>query len=181
MHRTFLERDCCQHVGVGIVTTIFGSATAMKNLRGLLRIPPATPLRPVPSVLFATRCPRSKTRETDMRSRKPRPPDHLRPPTQVWWTSVLKDYALEDHHLRLLQAACESWDRAQEAREILARDGIVVGGREGGMRPHPAVGIERDSRLAFVRTLRELDLDVEAPGPERTGPPALRSNRRSFA
>jgi P27 family predicted phage terminase small subunit len=113
-----------------------------------------------------------------MKPRKPRPPEHLQTATKGWWSSVVRDYQLEDHHLRLLQLACEAWDRAQEARIILARDGIMVDGREGGVRPHPCIAIERDSRLAFARLLRELDLDVEAPPSERVGPPGLRSNRR---
>lgn len=107
----------------------------------------------------------------------PKAPSHLTEPTRAWWREVVKIYDLESHHLRLLQAACEVWDRLQEARELLARDGLVIEGREGGMRPHPAVAIERDSRIGFSRLVRELDLDVELPAPGAR-PPALRSNRR---
>jgi hypothetical protein len=80
--------------------------------------------------------------------------------------------------MRLLQAAAECWDRLQQARELLQRDGLVIAGREGGLRPHPAAAIERDSRIAFARLIRELDLDVEPPSTNRTSPAALRSNRR---
>jgi hypothetical protein len=52
-----------------------------------------------------------------------------------------------------------------------------VAGREG-TRPHPAVAIERDARLAVARLVRELDLDTEPPVPERFGPPPLLSNNR---
>jgi P27 family predicted phage terminase small subunit len=102
-------------------------------------------------------------------------PAHLREPTRVWWRQVLKDYALESHHLRLLQAAGECWDRLQQARETLDRDGLVIEGREGGMRPHPCVAIERDARTGFARLLRELDLDVDPPSAARRAP-GLRSN-----
>lgn len=114
-----------------------------------------------------------------MKTTTPKAPAHLTDPTRVWWRSVVKDYNLEPHHLRLLQAACEAWDRLQEARELLQRDGLVVEGREGGIRPHPAVAIERDCRTGFARLIRELDLDVEPPANDRSGPIGLRSNRRA--
>lgn len=105
------------------------------------------------------------------------PPDHLRPETAAWWRSVLEDYDLEAHHVRLLRLACESWDRCDQARELLNSDGLTVRTADGGMKAHPAVAIERDARLAFARLVRELDLDAGAPAaPPRA--PALRSNRR---
>src|SRR5262245_20909126 len=57
-------------------------------------------------------------------------PSHLRPDTRAWWLSVHQDYDLAEHHSRLLTMACEAWDRAAQAREIMAVDGIVIGGRE---------------------------------------------------
>ena len=107
----------------------------------------------------------------------PPAPKHLRPATREWWTAVVKDYMLEAHHLRLLQAACECWDRLQQAREILLKDGLTTA-TETGLKAHPCVAIERDSRLSFARLVRELDLDIEAPVSARVGPPSLRSNRR---
>src|SRR6188768_215256 len=98
-----------------------------------------------------------------MRTKSPTPPSHLSDETRNWWRSVVTTYVLERHHLKLLQLAGEAWDRAQEARALLAQDGICIGGREGGLRPHPCVAIERDSRLAFARLVRELDLDVSPP------------------
>ena len=65
-------------------------------------------------------------------------PAHLRPDTRAWWQTVHQDYDLGEHHSRLLTMACEAWDRACQAREILAKDGIIIGGREAAARPHPA-------------------------------------------
>ena len=113
-----------------------------------------------------------------MKAKTPKAPAHLSDSTRVWWRSVVREYMLEPHHMRLLQAAAECWDRLQQARELLQRDGLVIEGREGGMRPHPAAAIERDSRIAFARLIRELDLDVEPPTSNRTSPAGLRSNRR---
>jgi phage terminase small subunit len=88
---------------------------------------------------------------------------------------VHQDYDLEEHHSRMLTLAAEAWDRACQAREILAKDGIVIGGREAAARPHPAVAIERDSRLAFARLIAQLNLDGDAPQAE----PGVRATRRS--
>jgi len=90
-------------------------------------------------------------------------PSHLRADTQAWWTSVCSDYDLDAHHVMLLTLAAESWDRCCEAREILSEFGCVIGGREGGARPHPAVAIERDAKISFARLIAQLNLDAEMP------------------
>ncbi len=105
-------------------------------------------------------------------TKTPPPPTHLQPATQAWWKSVVSEYVLEPHHLRLLQSACEAWDRTQQAREILSETGLSYIDRLGAPRSRPEVAIERDGRIAFARLLRELALDVEAPAESR--PPALR-------
>ncbi len=112
-----------------------------------------------------------------MRRRGPNPPEHLSDRCKKWWRSVNDLYALEDHHLHLLRLAAEALDRAEQAREIIAVDGITVKTGDGGIKAHPAVAIERDARTAAARLIRELDLDVEA-APDRSRPPGLRSNRR---
>jgi phage terminase small subunit len=94
-------------------------------------------------------------------------PRHLRAPTRRWFRSVVAEFELEEHHVRLLTLAGESWDRCCEARETLKKDGLTVVGRFGP-KAHPCVGIERDNRLAFARLLRELQLDSPPPGETRT-------------
>lgn len=64
----------------------------------------------------------------------------------------------DEHHLLLLTAACEANDRAAEARRVIDEEGLLVEGRFG-KKTHPAVMIERDSRLAFSRLVRQLRLD----------------------
>jgi P27 family predicted phage terminase small subunit len=108
----------------------------------------------------------------------PQPPAHLTPSAAHWWRTTVETYVLAEHHLRILRLACEAWDRAQEARERLADEGLTVPVPGGGVRVHPCVAIERDSRLAVARLIRELDLDTEPPVPERIAPPPLFSNRR---
>jgi phage terminase small subunit len=67
--------------------------------------------------------------------------------------------------------AAESWDRCTEAREILKREGLTFDDRFGQPKARPEVAIERDSRIAFARLLRELSLDVSSP--EENRPPAI--------
>jgi hypothetical protein len=101
----------------------------------------------------------------------------LQPATRKWFASVVGQYELADHHLRLLQLAGEAWDRGEAARLAIAEHGLTFTDRFDCPRARPEVAIERDARLAFARLLRELDLDVEPPAaPSR--PPGLRSNRR---
>jgi len=103
-------------------------------------------------------------------SNKISPPPHLRDDTAAWWRSVAADHALEAHHLRILTLAAEAWDRGQEAREAIARHGSVFVDRFDQPRARPEVAIERDSRIAFARLVRELALDIDAPD-EHSRPP----------
>jgi P27 family predicted phage terminase small subunit len=111
------------------------------------------------------------------KAERPRAPRHLKAATRRWWESVVADWDLEEHHVRLLTLAGEAWDRCQQARELIAAEGLTTPTKSGGARLHPAVRVETDSRLAFARLIRELDLDVTAPA-EAKRPPALRSIAR---
>jgi P27 family predicted phage terminase small subunit len=106
------------------------------------------------------------------------PPEHLSESTAGWWRQVTAEYALEPHHCRLLQMACEAWDRSQQAQaEIAVHGAVTFKDERGAIKAHPAVAIERDAHVAFARLVRELDLDAGAPSETRR-PPALYSNRR---
>gem|GEM_PF-1977218 len=67
----------------------------------------------------------------------PTPPDplaapaHLSAPARELWRAILKDYQLEPHHMATLQKALEAFDRAEQARDIIAREGLTVEGRYG--------------------------------------------------
>jgi phage terminase small subunit len=106
-----------------------------------------------------------------MKQNVPRPPKHLSPSSRQWWRDVTEAYELEEHHLRLLTLAAESWDRAVEARLMIAEAGAFYTDRFGAPRAHPAVSVERDAQISFARLLRELALDVSLPNSSR--PPAI--------
>ncbi len=107
--------------------------------------------------------------------KNPKAPRHLALTTRRWWEHVTADWSLEQHHIRLLTLAGESWDRDVEAREALKTHGLTFDDRWGQPHSRPEVGIERDSRLAFARLIRELALDVELPGDDLR-PPTIRGN-----
>lgn len=110
-----------------------------------------------------------------MKATSIRAPLHLAEPTRRWWRAVTSQFALDQHHVRLLTLAGEAWDRGQQAREALAALGTCTfTDRYGCPRARPEVGIERDARTSFARLLRELDLDG-APGPDAR-PPRLQRN-----
>jgi phage terminase small subunit len=93
------------------------------------------------------------------------PPSDLSDAAKAWWRAEAGEYELEAHHLRLLSEAARAWDRCQQARAIIDAEGIVVRDRFGQAKPHPATAIERDARAAYMRAMRELDLDG-APEPD---------------
>ena len=105
----------------------------------------------------------------------PPAPAHLRPETRQWWTYVISNWALDEHHVRLLTLAAEAYDRAAEAREALAEHGLTYKDKRfDAPRLRPEVAVERDSRIAFARLVRELALDEEPPAP----PLALRPYKK---
>ena len=100
----------------------------------------------------------------------PKPPKHLRPATARWFKSVVADFELEEHDVKILIRAAEAFDRGEQAREAIAKHGLVYNDRFGAPRSRPEVAIERDSRTGFARLLRELALSG-AGTPEATRAP----------
>ncbi len=74
----------------------------------------------------------------------------------------MADFELEQHHLHLLRLAGEALDRADQARRILAREGVTYRDRFGKPRKHPAIAIEEGARAAFAKLIVALDLEGSA-------------------
>ena len=76
---------------------------------------------------------------------------------------------LPPHQCRTLQCAAEAWDRKEQARLALAKEGLSYVDPKGMVRARPEVAIERDSRIAYLRAMRELNLAIEPPSWNRGG------------
>ena len=100
--------------------------------------------------------------------------DHLEPDTRVWFSQIATDFELESHHLQVLLIASEMLDRAAAARESITEHGVMILDRYGCWKSNPAVEVERSSKTLFLKSLRELGLDVEEP--TSTRPKALSAN-----
>jgi hypothetical protein len=99
----------------------------------------------------------------------------LSPRAKALWTQTTTSFTLEATEVELLRLALEALDRAEQARVILAEEGLTSRGRYGQALVHPAVAIERDSRIAAARLFKQLALP-EAPA-EVVSPLALRKRR----
>jgi phage terminase small subunit len=92
-----------------------------------------------------------------------------------FFTKILNNYELEAQHLVILSQACQCLDRIEEARLQIEKEGICVNDKFNNPKPHPALKIETTEKITFIRLIRELGLEVEAPGGigRPPGPPRL--------
>jgi P27 family predicted phage terminase small subunit len=97
---------------------------------------------------------------TDLASDRAKPPAHLSRQAKRWWRSVLDAYYLEPHRVAILTAAAEAWDRKEQARLIIAEEGIVIRVGRGTPMPHPAVHVEDAAAMRFAKLVHEIGLDA---------------------
>ncbi|MBL8798774.1 MAG: hypothetical protein JNM56_33080 [Planctomycetia bacterium] len=105
--------------------------------------------------------------------RVPAAPNTLGAEGRKLWRRIAEDYDLDAAALVILESACLSQDRESGASAQLVTDGTTTTDRFGQVKAHPAVLIERDSRAAKLRALKQLNLDME-PLNDKPGRPAGR-------
>lgn len=86
-------------------------------------------------------------------------PAHLSAEARDFYRKIADGWDLGDDGLQILLVAAESLDGLREAQALLRRDGLVVKAGKG-TRLHPAAGVVKESRLAFLRAVRQLNLDA---------------------
>jgi phage terminase small subunit len=86
-------------------------------------------------------------------------PSHLTDESRALWDRLHESYEFDEHHARILALALEALQRCREARLAIDEHGLTYTDRFGAPRLRPEVAVERDSRLAVARLLRDLNLD----------------------
>jgi len=92
--------------------------------------------------------------------------DPLPAPIKAWRDRVRADYGIDDAPgLALLGQAALALHRGEQARAMLAAEGLVTRDRFNQPKPHPAAVIARDAEASFRAALRDLHLDLEPTRP----------------
>jgi hypothetical protein len=95
----------------------------------------------------------------------------LSPAAATWYQLLAHDFGVDDPAGKLLlRHALEAWDRANEARAAIARDGLTVTCGNGRPIAHPMLQVERDMGSAFRAAMRALNFDASGE-PNPTGRP----------
>ena len=71
----------------------------------------------------------------------PPPPAHLGEPERAIWRHVFEDFS-------------------GTSRLAFERNGATVDGRDGQLRAHPLLAVERDSRAAWLQAVKLLGLEL---------------------
>ncbi len=90
----------------------------------------------------------------------PKAPNHFTEKTRKLWKGIHAEYELEPEAAELLRVALENLDLADQARDLLRTEGLVVNGKK-----HPASDAVKLHDGMFLRAIRQLGLDIVAPGP----------------
>ena len=104
------------------------------------------------------------TGQNNSAGQSPAPPEHLSSEMRNFYAWVCSNWPMDRRdHLRL-QTACEAWDRMTQARRLIHEVGLTYEDSAGNPRQHPATKIEKEARGDWLRSLRELGLDLATSG-----------------
>src|SRR5688572_29989542 len=89
----------------------------------------------------------------------PDPPEHLTERTRHLWRTLGPANARSIERRTLFQAALEALDRAVQAREAVAAEGMTTTTETtGAVHLHPLLKVEREARQQFARLWDMLNL-----------------------
>jgi phage terminase small subunit len=94
----------------------------------------------------------------------PKAPKGLASTGKKFWKKVLSEYELPDtHDLERLAMGAKCLDELADAENRIKADGRFTVNRYGATVEHPACKMIRDSRMLFIKIVRELNLDIPVP------------------
>lgn len=134
---------------------------ALRGPQGRLAPNPgqAGPERGSPWLSAARKGPSGRLMKVPDRSKSPpKPPVSLGKAGKAFWRRVVDGWTLDVAELEVLDQACATLDRAEQARAVLDKEGLTITAGRGSIKTHPAAAIERDSRTLFARLVRDLGL-----------------------
>jgi hypothetical protein len=81
--------------------------------------------------------------------------------SQTLWKEIVPRRVWSSERLALLEMALGEFDRANQARQDLDKEGLTIRKGKGGLlHAHPLLKVERDSRQLFARIWSELGLNA---------------------
>lgn len=87
-------------------------------------------------------------------------PEHLGELGRRWWDALTQPrYHVDDAASMIVLTICDAFDRREEARAEIRRDGLTSKDRFGQRKAHPGLAIERDQTLIIQRGFRLLGFD----------------------
>ena len=87
-------------------------------------------------------------------------PSGLRAASRRWFRAVTAEFDPAPHEVGLLETACRAYDRAEQLRHRVNREGLMVFDRFGQSRVNPALVEERNQRDLQRRAISSLAFDV---------------------
>ena len=91
----------------------------------------------------------------------PKPPSGVCPRAKKLWSELWENFDFPEHKREVLVEACHALSRADEARRLLKKEGMIQTDRFEQKKPHPAVMIEHNARTQFARLINALGLPEE--------------------
>ena len=95
-------------------------------------------------------------------------PKELKVVGKKYWLQSQSEIPMsEAHDLERLSMACKLLDDESEIEMRIKKDGMFTVNRYGQTVEHPGCKMLRDTRLLFVKIIRELGLDLVMPDDSR--------------
>jgi P27 family predicted phage terminase small subunit len=88
-------------------------------------------------------------------------PLHLSKRAKELWSQLVDEYDLDDSAAQLLVSALEEFDKCEDAKKTLLKEGNFIRDRFNQRKAHPALAVVRDSRATMLRFFKALNLDLE--------------------